>query len=609
MFVQLFPLLLSALLGLLVIPHMMLVSSPQKTRFIRPGDATDCGQGIPLSGIPFFLIVVITLCVSLTAPCLVGQPLDMGGSDTRVATLLQVFVGSALLFLVGLKDDLSTAGEAVRFGALLGAALVLPCCGVWIDDLHGLFGLHHLPMFVGVPLTALLVIYVTFAFSLLDGIDGLCCGFGLLALLAYYLLTLHIGAVALSVIAAAATGAVAVQVVLSLRGHRRPSMMGNSGAYVMGYIIASLTVCLCRGQEGTSGMTVVCFSVLVLPMFDVLRVLGSRIRDGRSIDTPDRNLFNFKLHRTGLRPAYIPLVVVLLMIAFTAFGLIGVRQGWNQTLVVVLEVLMWVALEYLLNWRIHIFEQANHKAEWNKLYGREAWNSNIPHEVMRHKIETYGTMGLPQHMQNDNPIEFIPDGMTGFGRSTKRLCDLMLSACCLVVFAPLFLLCYLLIKMDDGGPAIYSQERIGRFGRPFHIYKFRSMGLDAEKNGPTLSHANGDEDPRLTKVGRFLRQHHLDELPQLWNVFLGDMAFIGYRPERKFFIDQIMREDPRYAFLYQIRPGVTSYATLYNGYTDTMAKMLRRLELDLYYLRHRSWWFDCKVLFLTFTSIVFGKKF
>jgi lipopolysaccharide/colanic/teichoic acid biosynthesis glycosyltransferase len=135
------------------------------------------------------------------------------------------------------------------------------------------------------------------------------------------------------------------------------------------------------------------------------------------------------------------------------------------------------------------------------------------------------------------------------------------------------------------------------------------MQQDAEKFGPELSHASGNDDPRLTKVGRFLRAHHLDELPQLWNVFMGDMAFVGYRPERKFYIDQIMQEDPRYAFLYQIRPGVTSYATLYNGYTDTMEKMLRRLELDLYYLGHRSWWFDAKVLGLTFLSIIFGKKF
>ena len=133
------------------------------------------------------------------------------------------------------------------------------------------------------------------------------------------------------------------------------------------------------------------------------------------------------------------------------------------------------------------------------------------------------------------------------------------------------------------------------------------MKIDAEKDGPDLLEIKGD--PRLTKVGRFLRMHHLDELPQLWNVFKGDMAFVGPRPERKFYIDQIMEHDPRYIYLYQIRPGVTSYATLYNGYTDTMPKMLRRLSLDLYYLEHRSWWFDAKILFKTMVNILFGKIF
>ena len=135
------------------------------------------------------------------------------------------------------------------------------------------------------------------------------------------------------------------------------------------------------------------------------------------------------------------------------------------------------------------------------------------------------------------------------------------------------------------------------------------MRHDAEKDGPQLLLDGSMNDPRLTRVGRFLRMHHLDELPQLWNVVRGDMAFIGYRPERKFYIDQIMERDPRYELLYSIRPGVTSYATLYNGYTDTIEKMLRRLELDLYYLEHHSMWFDMKVLANTFISIVFGKKF
>lgn len=209
---------------------------------------------------------------------------------------------------------------------------------------------------------------------------------------------------------------------------------------------------------------------------------------------------------------------------------------------------------------------------------------------------------------NDEGIQrFISDGMNAFERNTKRVGDCLIAAVCLVIFSPLFLICYILVKREDGGPAIFKQERIGRFGRPFTIYKFRSMRVDAEKDGPRLF--GHEKDERMTRIGRFLRDHHLDELPQLYNVLRGDMAFIGPRPERKYYIDQIMQHDPRYVYLYQIRPGVTSYATLYNGYTDTMEKMLKRLELDLYYLEHRSWWLDAKILFKTFTNIVFGKVF
>ncbi len=189
-----------------------------------------------------------------------------------------------------------------------------------------------------------------------------------------------------------------------------------------------------------------------------------------------------------------------------------------------------------------------------------------------------------------------------------RLRDILISAICLVIFSPVMLVLAILIKLEDGGEVLFRQERIGRGGKPFYILKMRSMRMDAEKEGPQLS-CEGDNDPRLTRIGSFMRAHHLDEMPQLWNVFVGDMAFIGYRPERRFFIDQIMEHDSRYELLYQIRPGVTSYATLYNGYTDTMEKMLRRLELDLYYLDHRSFWFDLKILFLTFKSIVSGKQF
>ena len=136
----------------------------------------------------------------------------------------------------------------------------------------------------------------------------------------------------------------------------------------------------------------------------------------------------------------------------------------------------------------------------------------------------------------------------------KRVLDFIIAAVCLVVFAPLFLICIVAIWLEDGAPTIYRQERIGLHGKPFYIYKFRSMTRDAEKDGPQLLLEGALNDPRLTRVGRFLRAHHLDELPQLWNVVRGDMAFIGYRPERKFYIDQIMERDPRYEQLYAIRP-------------------------------------------------------
>ena len=132
------------------------------------------------------------------------------------------------------------------------------------------------------------------------------------------------------------------------------------------------------------------------------------------------------------------------------------------------------------------------------------------------------------------------------------------------------------------------------------------MRRDAEETGPQLY---SDNDSRLTRAGSFLRKHHLDELPQLWNVLIGDMSFVGPRPERKYYIDKIMKQDARYGLIYLMQPELTSEATLYNGYTDTMEKMLRRLDMDISYLEHRSLWLDTKIIIKTALSIVTGRKF
>lgn len=193
-------------------------------------------------------------------------------------------------------------------------------------------------------------------------------------------------------------------------------------------------------------------------------------------------------------------------------------------------------------------------------------------------------------------------------RCIKRTFDFTLALVSLVLFSPVMLVIAILIRREEpDGDVIYTQERVGYKGRPFKLYKFRSMYMDAEKdNAPQLYQ---EQDLRLTKIGAFIRAHHLDEFPQLWNVIKGDMSFVGPRPERQYFIDQISAVRPDYKRLYALRPGLFSFATLYNGYTDTLEKMIRRLDLDIKYLENYSLWTDIKIIFLTSQSIIFGKKF
>ncbi len=197
------------------------------------------------------------------------------------------------------------------------------------------------------------------------------------------------------------------------------------------------------------------------------------------------------------------------------------------------------------------------------------------------------------------------DAMGAAQRAVKRAFDAVAAAVSLVLLSPVFLVIWILLRRQKNGPAIFSQERIGYGGKPFTLYKFRT--LTGEETSPRLiAHADGSNS---TGTERFLREHHLDELPQLWNVLIGEMSFVGPRPERKFYIDQIMLHDDRYSLIYLMPPGLTSEATLYNGYTDTMEKMLRRLRMDLDYLGRRSLWLDFTIIAKTAGRIISGKKF
>lgn len=189
----------------------------------------------------------------------------------------------------------------------------------------------------------------------------------------------------------------------------------------------------------------------------------------------------------------------------------------------------------------------------------------------------------------------------------KRIMDLVVGGFIGLVSFPLWVFAAIAIKLQDGGPIFYSQERIGLYGKPFTVYKFRTMRTDAESDG--IPRLENERNKYLTPFGGFLRAHHLDELPQLWNVLKGDMSFVGPRPERQYFIDQINRETDDYRYIYLMRPGVTSYATIFNGYTDTMDKMLKRLEYDLDYLDNRTIFTDLGIILRTAFSVFSGKKF
>lgn len=199
------------------------------------------------------------------------------------------------------------------------------------------------------------------------------------------------------------------------------------------------------------------------------------------------------------------------------------------------------------------------------------------------------------------------DAMGQWSRFVKRTADIVFALCGLLLLSPVFLVIIIALLFQRNGNVFFSQERIGYHGKPFRIYKFRTMSSVVEDEGPQLI-AKSDA-VSSTSLERFLREHHLDELPQLWNVLIGDMSMVGPRPERKYFIDQIMELTHDYVLIYEMRPGLTSEATLYNGYTDTMEKMLKRLDMDIRYLRRRSLILDAHILIQTVLSVVSGKKF
>jgi exopolysaccharide biosynthesis polyprenyl glycosylphosphotransferase len=203
-----------------------------------------------------------------------------------------------------------------------------------------------------------------------------------------------------------------------------------------------------------------------------------------------------------------------------------------------------------------------------------------------------------------SPLIKISNGiMPAWQEKTKRMIDIFTSISASIVMLPLFCILAIIIKATSKGPVIYKQERIGRFGKPFYIYKLRSMVFNAENGTPELSSEN---DERITKVGSFLRKTHLDEIPQFYNVLKGEMSLVGPRPERRYYIEQIVKAAPYYTHLHKLRPGITSWGQVKYGYASNLQEMLERLPYDMMYLKNISLYVDFKILIYTLMVSIKG---
>ncbi len=235
----------------------------------------------------------------------------------------------------------------------------------------------------------------------------------------------------------------------------------------------------------------------------------------------------------------------------------------------------------------------------NKLQGTKVLLKVIPdmYDILIGKVRMSSIFGMPL-------IEINHNIMPVWQQHAKRFLDIAISIVAILILFPVYLILSIGVKLSSDGPILYSHHRIGKSKKPFKIFKFRSMFVDAEKNGPALS---SKTDSRVTRFGRFMRKTRLDEIPQFFNVLKGDMSIVGPRPERQFFIDKIVEKAPHYAHLLSVRPGITSWGQVKYGYAENVGQMIERLKYDIIYIENRSLYIDFKIMIYTIKIIFQGK--
>lgn len=344
--------LLSLVLGLMIIPKILLISY-KKRLFDLPDSRKVHQVPVPrLGGISFFPVILISSCFILGVRVSTGFPIV----ELPAHEFLFFTVGGMMLFLIGVADDLIGVGYRYKFLVQIIAAFLIVCPGEWFNTLGGLFGIYELPVTLGVLFTLFVVVYITNAINLIDGIDGLASGLSCIALSVLGIICMVEGDEIYAQLAFATLGVIVPFWFYNVfgnakRGHKL--FMGDTGSLILGYIISLLVIHLSRNdmseanEEAHSHM-VLAFSTLIVPLFDVVRVVIHRLREGKSPFLPDKNHFHHKLLRTGMRPRQV--MVTILFIALFFIGINGLLADvLNITILLMLDIVLWTLMQLGIN--------------------------------------------------------------------------------------------------------------------------------------------------------------------------------------------------------------------------------------------------------------------
>ena len=357
------PLVLSVVLGLLFVPRVLLISR-KKNLYDIPDARKVHKNPVPrLGGITFFPVLIMSFCLAIGGWALMGLYGGFNNVNLYFARFILMAVGMMTLFLTGVADDLIGVSYKSKFVVQIICASLFPLSGLWIHDLSGLFWIHHIPAWIGMPLTVFVVVYITNAINLIDGVDGLASG-----LCSISLFTLGVAAAikAQYLFCMISFGMLGVLLpfwfynVFGNAEKGKKIFMGDTGSLTLGYLLSFLLVYMgSMDKMGfPRGMLLMGFSTMIIPLMDIPRVMVARIREGRDPFTPDKNHIHHKLLRTGMKPIWTMATLLAVAVFLIAFTVVGVMSGLDKTLILIIDILLGVVLHLVIDHFIKVKEKS-----------------------------------------------------------------------------------------------------------------------------------------------------------------------------------------------------------------------------------------------------------